>query len=101
MSKEKPKLTQEQQKLVDSIKEKVLNKVKPNEKFCLLCPPECEKNNEGDSVEHWYCPMINGQICEVDCMYDMDNHNWPRGKWKNICKDLKCPKYEEKVLNKK
>lgn len=42
-------------------------------------------------IQHWYCPMLEGQICEVCCAHDMDASDWPRGLFPDICeKDYDC-----------
>ena len=46
----------------------------------MLCPEWPEED-----YQDWYCPILDGKICSICCQYDMDDPNWPRGKWPEIC----------------
>ena len=56
--------SQEQRKLIEKLKKR--HKWKSDKKFCEMCPEECAMDPSGLN-EHWFCPMIGGQICEICC----------------------------------
>ena len=70
-----------------------MKKYKP----CEVC--DCEDCKKG-TYRHgsWLCPVLNMQICEVCCCYDMDAIDvWVQGKkyknFRNKCDEVGCRKH--------
>jgi len=87
-------MTPAQVKSVQELKKKLSKHWKSDASFCALCPSECATDPRNAS-EHWHCALINAEICEVCCTFDMDGEDWPRGRWPGICKDIACKNYKE------
>lgn len=69
----------------------------PNTAYCKICPSgvnEVETRDE-DPLDSWFCPLLNGKICESCCKYDMGQPGWPRGERPDICKEEKCPHWNK------
>lgn len=88
------KLTKTQKKAVEELKSgsSFGQDWKCDKDFCVLCPESCATDPH-HGAEHWHCPMLDGQICNVCCYYDMDLDI--RGRWPKICKNLNCNHYNE------
>jgi hypothetical protein len=41
----------------------------PDKPYCTLC--RCENHNDIPGEQRWYCPLIEGPICQTDCVYEL------------------------------
>ena len=63
-----------------------------NYKSCELC--DCGDCKEGTYREgSWFCPVLQKQICDVCCYYDMDAIEYKDIRIK--CKSIRCKHYKE------
>ena len=68
-----------------------LNKMK-NYKPCEIC--ECGDCRDGSyRNDSWFCPVLQKQICDVCCYYDMRDPYF--GDIAMKCKSMRCKHYKE------
>ena len=41
----------------------------PDKPYCTLC--KCENHNDIPGEQRWHCPLLEGPICQTDCVFEL------------------------------